>query len=85
MLILGIDTSTHVCSVALSEHGETLDFIENAEGMLHASVITVQIKELLERNQYRLNQLEEKPSVKASVLIQVCVSELLRPRACATL
>ncbi len=58
MLILGIDTSTHVCSVALSERGETLDFIENAEGMLHASVITVQIKELLERNQYRLNQLE---------------------------
>lgn len=58
MLILGIDTSTRICSVALSFKGETLDYIENSEGMLHASVITLQIQEIVKRNGYKISQLD---------------------------
>lgn len=57
MLILGIDTSTHICSVALALNGTTLDCIENTAGQAHASLITIQIQEILRRNQYNMQQL----------------------------
>lgn len=57
MLILGIDTSTHICSVALAVNGATIDCIENTAGHAHASLITVQIEEILHRNQYNIHQL----------------------------
>lgn len=58
MLILGIDTSTHICSVALAMRGTTIDCIENAAGQAHASLITVQIQEILHRNHYNMQQLQ---------------------------
>lgn len=47
-LILHIETATLTCSVALSENGELLNKIEKTERNIHAAVLTVFIKDLLE-------------------------------------
>ncbi len=46
--ILHIETSTNVCSVALSENGTCLFSKSNAEGMNHAALLSVFIAEALE-------------------------------------
>jgi tRNA threonylcarbamoyladenosine biosynthesis protein TsaB len=46
-LILQIDTSTTICSVALSENGETLAVIDLDEPNAHAAKLTVLIAEIL--------------------------------------
>lgn len=46
-LILQIDTSTTVCSVALSENGRTLSVIDLDEANVHASKLTVLIEQIL--------------------------------------
>lgn len=46
-LILNFDTSTKICSVALSEDEEVLALRENDEGKNHASLLTVFIDEVL--------------------------------------
>lgn len=46
-LILNFDTSTPVCSVALSEGGKILALRENTEGKNHAALLTVFIDEVL--------------------------------------
>ncbi len=48
--ILCVDTATEICSVALSKNGFCEDKIEAAEERAHARILTVQIEELLERN-----------------------------------
>ena len=48
MLILHIETSTNVCSVALSEDGKLLFSKSNAEGMNHAALLSVFIAEVFE-------------------------------------
>lgn len=48
--ILVIETSTEVCSVALTIDGELADLIESKEGQNHARLVTVFAKKLLERN-----------------------------------
>jgi tRNA threonylcarbamoyladenosine biosynthesis protein TsaB len=48
MLILHIETSTNVCSVALSENGTCLFSKSNADGMNHAALLSVFIAEALE-------------------------------------
>lgn len=48
MLILHIETSTNVCSVALSENGTSLFTKSNADGMNHAALLSVFIAEALE-------------------------------------
>jgi len=48
MLILHIETSTNVCSVALSENGICLFSKSNADGMNHAALLSVFIAEALE-------------------------------------
>lgn len=48
MLILHIETSTNVCSVALSENTVCLFSKSNAEGMNHAALLSVFIAEALE-------------------------------------
>ena len=47
-IILHIETSTNVCSVALSENGSCLFSKSNAEGMNHAALLSVFIAEALE-------------------------------------
>ncbi len=46
--ILAIETTTEVCSAALSYKGETRLLRENKEGMQHAKVLTILIEQLLE-------------------------------------
>lgn len=48
MIILHIETSTNVCSVALSENGTSLFTKSNAYGMNHAALLSVFIAEALE-------------------------------------
>jgi len=48
MIILHIETSTNVCSVALSENTDCLFFKSNADGMNHAALLSVFIAEALE-------------------------------------
>ena len=48
--ILNIETATHICSVALSNKGETIDIEESLEDKTHAELLTVFIGKILERN-----------------------------------
>jgi len=60
-IILHIETSTNVCSVALSENGRCLFSKSNAEGMNHAALLSVFIAEALEV----LKSNEKKPDAVA--------------------
>jgi tRNA threonylcarbamoyladenosine biosynthesis protein TsaB len=57
-LILNIDTSTEVCSVALARNGELLHLRENVAGQNHAMLLTVFINELLEEANITVGQLD---------------------------
>lgn len=48
--LLVIETSTEICSVALTLDGLFLDMIESKEGQNHAKLVTVFAEELLRRN-----------------------------------
>ncbi len=50
-LILNIDTSTTVCSVALSKDGKMLAIKENNEGLNHSVSLGVYIDDILKENQ----------------------------------
>lgn len=56
--ILCIDTATEICSVALSINGVCKDTIESVDERAHARVLTVQIKDLLERNDLTTKELD---------------------------
>ena len=50
-MILHLETSTKVCSVALSKNGELFDFIEtSSDQFIHGEALTVMIDQLLKRN-----------------------------------
>ncbi len=57
-LILNIETSTEVCSVALSENGVILFSKESSEGMNHAEMLTVFIQNLFAENQLSLKSID---------------------------
>lgn len=57
-LILNIETSTEVCSVALAENGTTLFAKESSEGMNHAEMLTVFIQDLFSDNQLSLKSVD---------------------------
>lgn len=46
--ILNIETSTEVCSVALTSEGQVLDHRENYEGQTHATMLSQYVKDMLE-------------------------------------
>jgi len=51
IFILHLETTTKVCSVALSESGNLIDCIENgADNFIHGEFLTVYIEEILDRN-----------------------------------
>ena len=50
-MILHLETSTKICSVALSKNGELFDFIEtSSDQFIHGEQLTVMIDQLLKRN-----------------------------------
>lgn len=49
-LILNIDTSTSVCSVALARDGQTIALKENNEGLNHSVLLGVYVDEILQEN-----------------------------------
>ena len=50
-MILHLETSTKICSVALSKNGELFDFIEtSSDQFIHGEALTVMIDQLLKRN-----------------------------------
>ncbi len=46
--ILNIETSTEVCSVALTSEGQVLDHRENYEGQTHATLLSQYVQEMLQ-------------------------------------
>ncbi len=56
-VILIIETSTEVCSVALVNNGQILDLIESNEGQNHARLVTVFAETLFNRNEVRPSDL----------------------------
>jgi len=57
-LILNIETSTEVCSVALARDGAVIHSRENLTGQNHASLVTVFIKELLAESNILIEQVD---------------------------
>jgi tRNA threonylcarbamoyladenosine biosynthesis protein TsaB len=57
-LILIIETSTEVCSVALIKNGNLIDLIESTEGQNHARLVAVFAENLLSRNNIRPEKLD---------------------------
>jgi tRNA threonylcarbamoyladenosine biosynthesis protein TsaB len=57
-LILNIETSTEVCSVALAENGTSVQTLENLSGQNHAMLVTVYIQEILAAQGLTINQLD---------------------------
>lgn len=49
-LILNIDTSTDVCSVAIARDGQLIALKENDEGFNHSSLLGVYVDDLLKKN-----------------------------------
>jgi tRNA threonylcarbamoyladenosine biosynthesis protein TsaB len=56
-VILIIETSTEVCSVALTVDGVLIDLKESKEGQNHARLVTVFAEELLSRNNIKPDEL----------------------------
>lgn len=57
-LLLNIETSTAVCSVALSKNGKLLHLKEDTAGMKHASHLSVFIEEVLQENNLKVTDLD---------------------------
>nr|WP_320118006.1 tRNA (adenosine(37)-N6)-threonylcarbamoyltransferase complex dimerization subunit type 1 TsaB [uncultured Marinifilum sp.] len=57
-LLLNIETSTAVCSVALGKDGKLLALKENKEGMKHASHLTIFIQDILSENGLKMSDLD---------------------------
>jgi len=57
-MILHLETSTKICSVALSKNGELFDFIEtSSDQFIHGEALTVMMDQLLKRNSIDIKSL----------------------------
>jgi len=56
--IINIETSTHVCSVALCRGNKVISIKENKEGLNHAKLVTVFIDEILKDNNLELKDID---------------------------
>jgi tRNA threonylcarbamoyladenosine biosynthesis protein TsaB len=57
-LILNIETSTTVCSVALAEHGKLLSLKEENKGFTHSEHITIFIQDVLKQAGKNISELD---------------------------
>ena len=57
-LILNIDTSSEICSVAIARDGKLLALKENDEGLNHSVLLGVYVDELLKENGIRAKELD---------------------------
>ncbi len=57
-VILNIETSTEVCSVALTSEGQVLDHRENYEGQNHATLLSQYVKDMLDYARSREMKIE---------------------------
>lgn len=57
-LILNIDTSTSVCSVALSKNGQLTALKENNEGLNHSLLLGTYVQEILKENHIDMHNLD---------------------------
>ena len=57
-MILNIETSTEVCSVALTSEGQVLDHRENYEGQTHATLLSQYVKDMLDYARSREMKIE---------------------------
>lgn len=57
-LIINIETSTEVCSVALSKDGKTIAIKENKEELNHSSLLSVFIDDILKENKLKASELD---------------------------
>jgi len=55
--ILNLESSTEICSVALSRDGKITDLMENADGMNHARLMSVYVQEIMQRNKLNFDGL----------------------------
>jgi len=56
-VILNLESSTEICSVALSYDGRLTDMLENTEGMNHARLMSVYVQEIMQRNKLAFDKL----------------------------
>ncbi len=56
--ILNIETTSDVCSVALGNHGQLVDLMEEQNTRDHASKLTVLIQKLLKKNKLSVQELD---------------------------
>ena len=57
-VILNIETSSEVCSVALTSEGQVLDHRENYEGQTHATLLSQYVKDMLDYARSREMKIE---------------------------
>ena len=57
-LILNIDTSTSVCSVALAKDGKVIAIKENNEGLNHSVLLGTYIHEVLQEHALEVQDLD---------------------------
>jgi tRNA threonylcarbamoyladenosine biosynthesis protein TsaB len=56
--ILNIETSTHVCSVSLSQDGMLVDTKESSEDKSHARLLTLFIQDILDSHKLKVSSLD---------------------------
>lgn len=56
-VFLNIETATEICSVALSNGSEVIDYRENTEGKSHAALLTHFIDDILKKNNLKVRDL----------------------------
>ncbi len=57
-LILNIETSTNICSVALAKDGKLIDMEESKEDKTHANKLGVFVEKILKKNQIEIKNLD---------------------------
>ncbi len=57
-LILSLESSTEVCSVALSREGQLIDLEENQEGLNHSELLTFFVETIMHRNRIKASDVD---------------------------